>query len=120
MALDGGFALLFLLVVVVATKLDRFQYKRDGHYDNRDNLEVSHDLTPLQPSYPEVKSQAPSVSFLPEARRLHLYFIITARIRQIMFYNRNGFPSPFFAAAHPRKIPETQNFMSLCKRLSED
>ena len=47
-ALDGGFALLFLLlVVVVATKLDRFQYKRDDHYDNRDNLEVSHDLTPF-------------------------------------------------------------------------
>ena len=47
-ALDGGFALLFLLlVVVVATKLDRLQNKRDGHYDNRDNLEVSHDLTPF-------------------------------------------------------------------------
>ena len=27
-ALDGGFALLFLLVVVVATKLDRLEHKR--------------------------------------------------------------------------------------------
>ena len=45
-ALDGGFALLFLLlVVVIATKLDRFENKRGNHYDNRDNLEVSHDLT---------------------------------------------------------------------------
>ena len=45
-ALDGGFALLFLLlVVVVATKLDRFQNKGDDHNDDRDNLEVRHDLT---------------------------------------------------------------------------
>ena len=43
-ALDGG--LLFLLLVVhVATELDRFQNKRGNHYDHRDNLEVRHDLT---------------------------------------------------------------------------
>ena len=44
LALDGG--LLFLLLVVhVATELDRFQNKRGNHYDHRDNLEVRHDLT---------------------------------------------------------------------------
>ena len=47
-ALDGGFALLFLLlVVVVATKLDRFENKRDDHNDYGNNFEVSHDLTPF-------------------------------------------------------------------------
>ena len=43
-ALDGG--LLFLLLVVhIATKFDRFEYKRGDHNDHRDNLEVRHDLT---------------------------------------------------------------------------
>ena len=37
--------LVFLLVLGIATKLDRFQNKGDDHYDNRDNLEVRHDLT---------------------------------------------------------------------------
>ena len=39
-------ALLFLLLVLgVATKLDRIQYKRGNHYDDRDDLEIRHDLT---------------------------------------------------------------------------
>ena len=42
-ALDGG--LLFLLVVVIATELDRFEHKRGNHNDYGNNLEVSHDLT---------------------------------------------------------------------------
>ena len=37
--------LLFLLVLGIATKLDRFQYKRGNHNDHGDNLEVRHDLT---------------------------------------------------------------------------
>ena len=46
LALDGGL-LFLLLVVVIATKLDRFEHKRDCHYDYRNNFEVSHDLTPF-------------------------------------------------------------------------
>ena len=46
LALDGGFALLFLLlVVVIATKLDRFEHKRGNHNDYGNDLEVRHDLT---------------------------------------------------------------------------
>ena len=37
--------LLFLLVLGIATKLDRFQYKRGNNNDHGDNLEVRHDLT---------------------------------------------------------------------------
>ena len=37
--------LVFLLVLGIATKLDRFQYKRGNHNDHGDNLEVRHDLT---------------------------------------------------------------------------
>ena len=37
--------LLLFLVLGVATELDRVQYKRSNHYDDRDNLEIRHDLT---------------------------------------------------------------------------
>ena len=98
LALDGG--LLFLLLVLgVATEFNRVQYKRGDHNDNRNDFEVRHDLTSFafvfgaaaqirdltaavfakaktrksivsDLSASEVKSQAPSVSFLPEARGL--------------------------------------------------
>ena len=38
--------LLLFLVLGIATELDRVQYKRSNHYDDRDNLEIRHDLTP--------------------------------------------------------------------------
>ena len=64
--------LLLFLVLGIASELDRFQYKRGNQYDHRDNLEVRHDLTPfafvrgyINNRASEVKSQAPSVSFLP-------------------------------------------------------
>ena len=45
-ALDGGFALLFLLlVVVIATEFDRFQNKGDDQNDHGNDFEVRHDLT---------------------------------------------------------------------------
>ena len=43
-ALDGGFALLFL-AFSAATKFDRIENKRGYHYDQGQNLKVSHDLT---------------------------------------------------------------------------
>ena len=51
-------------------------------------------ISPPQLSYSEAKSQAPSVSFLPEAQGLHCYYSIAARARQIMFSNVFNFFVP--------------------------
>ena len=51
-------------------------------------------ISPPQLSYLEAKSQAPSVSFLPEAQGLHCYYSIAARARQIMFSNVFNFFVP--------------------------
>ena len=61
-------ALLLLLVVLfdIAAEFDCNQYKRDKHVDYRDHLKVRHDYHLLSfREASEVKSQAPSVSFLP-------------------------------------------------------
>ena len=87
-------ALLFLLLVIaIATELDRFEHKRGNHNDYGNDLEVRHDLTSSTFVFGGEKPSA-SVSFLPEAQGLHCYYSIAARARQIMFSNVFNFFVP--------------------------
>ena len=106
-------ALLLLLVIIhVVTEIDRNQHNRDDHAEQWNHFKVWHDTTPLRfCRASEVKSQAPSYSFLLSGALKGVFKdsmgIITYTDRCVNFqfesYNWNVLPCVDISNAHRKR-----------------